>query len=387
MSGPTPPAAPRQHVVLPDLVSTDVVDLTQVLCDAPSVSGTEAPLADAIEAALRTYAHLEVLRSGNTVMARTDLGRRRRVIIAGHIDTVPVAGNLPASRRTEPDGSQWLWGRGTVDMKGGVAMGLHLAATLSRPRWDVTWIFYDNEEVDAERNGLNQVTRDHPDWLAADFAVLAEPTDAGIEAGCNGSIRVEVTTRGRRAHSARSWVGHNAIHDAAQVLTRLAAYDPAHVTIDGLTYREGLNAVGIRGGIAGNVIPDRCTVEINYRFAPTRDEAGALGHLRELFGQFEVVCTDSSPPAWPGLNHPLATDFIRAVATHAGTGVRAKQGWTDVARFSALGMPAVNFGPGDPLLAHADDEAVATDQIRMCTEAVRSWLSSTQEHTSEGHGA
>ncbi|MGC0273059.1 succinyl-diaminopimelate desuccinylase [Pseudactinotalea sp. Z1739] len=374
---PAAPAGQDQPQELPDLVTTDVVDLTQLLCDIPSVSGSEAPLADAVEAALGRYAHLHVLRSGNTVLARTELGRAERVVVAGHLDTVPIAANLPTRRERGSGGAEVLRGRGTVDMKGGVAVALHLAAALTEPVRDVTWVFYDNEEVAADLNGLNRVVSEHPDWLAADFAVLGEPTAAGIEAGCNGSLHVQVRTRGRAAHSARAWMGHNAIHEAAQVLTRLASYEPEHVEVDGLTYVEGLNAVAITGGIAGNVIPDECTVAVNYRFAPARTQAEALAHVREVFDGLEVDPTDSSPGARPGLSQPVAAEFVAAVTAQTGGSVRAKQGWTDVARFTALGVPAVNFGPGDPLLAHADDEAVPTEQIRVCTRALRSWLSYT----------
>jgi len=375
MNQPSTPGGGPGQVNLPDLVSTDVVDLTQELCDTYSVSGSEGPLAEGIETALRGYDHLEVLRCGNTVLARTNLGRARRVIVAGHLDTVPVASNLPTRRQRDATGAEWLWGRGTVDMKGGVAVGLHLAASMTAPAYDLTWIFYDNEEVAADLNGLNLVAAEHPDWLRADLAVLAEPTSAGIEAGCNGSLQVHLTTRGVAAHSARAWAGRNAIHEVTQVLARLTGYDPAHVPVDGLTYREGLNAVRIHGGIAGNVIPDECTVQVNYRFAPNKNEAAALAHLREVFDGFEMTVLDSSPGAPPSLEHPVTADFVQAITAHTATQVQAKQGWTDVARFTALGVPAVNFGPGDPLLAHTDHEAVPTEQIRMHAQALRSWLS------------
>lgn len=367
--------APPGGSSLPDLTSTDVVDLTQAICDWRSVSGDEGPLADAVQAALAVCEHLEVLREGNTVVARTHLGRMSRVVVAGHLDTVPVQGNLPTQRRVTQDGTEVLWGRGTVDMKGGVAVALHLAATLAEPTRDVTWVFYDNEEVDAERNGLNRVVRDHPDWLAADLAVLGEPTDAGIEGGCNGTLRVAVTTRGKTAHSARSWMGQNAIHDAVEILRRLAEYNPRVVQVDGLTYREGMNAVEVSGGIAGNMIPDECTVVVNYRFAPSSSTEDALCHVRRLFAGFEVEVLDVAPGARPGLDHPMAQDFVEAVAAATGRDAVAKQGWTDVARFSALGIPAVNFGPGDPLLAHADDEQVPNEQIRSCAAALLAWLS------------
>jgi succinyl-diaminopimelate desuccinylase len=349
-----------------DLTASSV-DLTRALVDIESVSGNETPIADAVEVALRSLAHLEVLRDGDAVIARTNLGRDRRVVIAGHLDTVPVNDNLPS--RLDADGI--LWGRGTTDMKGGCAILLKLAADLPEPNVDVTWVWYDNEEVEASRNGLGRIARTHPEWLAADFAILAEPTDAEIEGGCNGTLRVDVRTTGRRAHSARAWAGDNAIHAAAPVLQRLADYVPAEIEVEGLVYREGLNAVGIRGGVAGNVIPDECVVTVNYRFAPSRDAAEAEAHMREVFAGYEVTLTDMAEGARPGLDDPLAQAFVAAIGSEA----RPKYGWTDVARFSALGIPAVNYGPGDPALAHADDERVPVEQIVRCEAGLRAWLS------------
>ncbi|TDE97528.1 succinyl-diaminopimelate desuccinylase [Occultella glacieicola] len=360
---------------LPDPATTDVVALTRAICDVPSVSGDETALADLIEALLLSAPHLEVLRDGDTVVARTRLGRAQRVVIAGHIDTVPIQGNLPTQERTGPDGEPVLWGRGTVDMKAGVAVALHLAMTLPEPGKDVTWVFYDHEEVSADENGLGRVVAAHPDWLAGDFAVLGEPTAGGIEGGCNGTLRVDVRTHGTTAHSARAWRGHNAIHDAAPILDRLARYVPAEVDVDGLAYREGLNAVGISGGIAGNMIPDECTVSVNYRFAPSATLEQAFEHVREVFDGFEVTLTDGSAGARPGLDHPVARQFVEAITAVTGGEAGPKYGWTDVARFTELGIPAVNFGPGDPMLAHADDEQVATEQIRTCTRALAAWLS------------
>ena len=350
-------------------LAVDGVTLTAALCDVPSVSGAEGPLADAVEAALRGLGHLEVLRDGDAVVARTHLGCAERVVLAGHLDTVPIADNLPTRLEGGPvDGV--LHGRGTVDMKGGVAVQLRIAATVPEPSRDVTFIFYDNEEVDAARNGLGRLARNRPDWLAADFAVLLEPTSALVEGGCNGTMRVEVTTRGVAAHSARSWTGHNAIHDAGEVLARLRAYRPREVDVDGLVYREGLNAVGIRGGIANNVLPDRCVVAVNYRFAPDRSLDEAQAHLREVFGGFELAVVDGAAGARPGLDHPAAAAFVTAI----GGEPRPKYGWTDVARFSALGVPAVNFGPGDPLLAHKDDERCPAADILGCEQALLRWL-------------
>jgi succinyl-diaminopimelate desuccinylase len=191
-----------------------------------------------------------------------------------------------------------------------------------------------------------------------------------VEGGCNGTSRFEVTTNGEAAHSARAWMGSNAIHAAAPVLARLAAYEPQTVTVDGLDYRESLNAVKIHGGTAGNVIPDKCVVEINYRFAPDKTPDGAEAVVRELLVGFDVVRTDSAAGARPGLHHPAAASFVAAV----GAEPKPKYGWTDVARFSELGIPAVNFGPGDALLAHKDNEHVEADAIRECLRALRTWL-------------
>jgi succinyl-diaminopimelate desuccinylase len=350
-------------------LTSDLADLTVALCDIPSVSGEEGPIADAVEQALQALAHLEVRRDGAAVVARTRLGRAERVVLAGHLDTVPVTGLLPA-RRQGSGADATVWGRGTVDMKGGVAVALAVVAQLDAPARDVTLVLYDCEEVEATRNGLGRLVRDHPDWVAGDVAVLLEPTAAALEGGCNGTLRVEVTATGRAAHSARAWMGVNAIHAIAPVLDRLAGYQPRAVEVDGLVYREGLNAVGISGGIAGNVIPDRCTVTVNHRFAPDRDEQQALAHVRAVFDGYDVRLTDSSPGARPGVDHPVVASLVAA----AGGQVTAKQGWTDVARFSALGVPAVNFGPGDPSLAHHDDEHVPVAQLHRCRSVLEAWL-------------
>ncbi|WP_240643906.1 succinyl-diaminopimelate desuccinylase [Antribacter gilvus] len=354
-----------------------MVALTAAICDIPSVSGDETALADAIEAVLRAQPHLDVVRDGDALVARTSFGRARRVVVAGHIDTVPVADNLP-TRLVGQGEDAVMWGRGTVDMLGGVAVALALAVELGspgrEPAQDLTWVFYDHEEVDSALNGLGRLVRNHPDLLAGDFAILGEPSNAGIEGGCNGTLRVEVRTHGVTAHSARAWMGSNAIHAAAEVLTRLADYETRDVEVDGLVYRESLNAVGITGGIATNVIPDACTVTVNYRFAPSSTVADAEAHVREVFHGFDVVVTDAAGGARPGLDDPLAVEFAASVLATTGGAPAPKYGWTDVARFSELGVPAVNFGPGDPTLAHKDDERVPVAQLALCHRALRTWL-------------
>jgi succinyl-diaminopimelate desuccinylase len=345
------------------------VELTRAICDMPSVSGDERALADAIEAVVAPLEHLEVIRHGNTVVARTNLGRQQRVVIAGHIDTVPINDNVP-SRFVDSDGERSLWGRGTVDMKAGVAVQLKLAVELVAPSVDITWMWYDNEEVAASLNGLKLLAEARPDLFAADFAILGEPSNGQVEGGCNGTLRAIVRTHGVRAHSARAWIGENAIHAAAPILARLAEYRAKEVFVEGLAYRESLSAVRISGGVAGNVIPDLCEVEVNYRFAPSKNAAAAEAHLRGVLDGFEVEITDAADGARPGLDAPIAQQFVEAV----GAVPRPKYGWTDVARFSALGIPAVNYGPGDPHLAHHDQERVPVSQIEAVERGLRAWL-------------
>jgi succinyl-diaminopimelate desuccinylase len=346
-------------------LAADPADLTAVLADIPSESGAEGELAAAVEAALRAVGHLEVARSGNTVLARTTFGKPSRVVLAGHLDTVPVNDNLPVRR----DGDV-LHGLGTCDMKGGDAVMLHIAATVAAPRHDLTFVFYDCEEVEAARNGLGRVERSSPGWLAGDLAIVCEPSNAVVEAGCQGTMRVELRTKGARAHTARAWMGANAIHALGDALARLAAYEPRVVDIDGCTYREGLQAVRIAGGVSGNVVPDEAVLAVNHRFAPDRSPADAEAHLREVFAGYALTVTDVAPGALPRLSFPLATEMVEA----AGGAPVAKLGWTDVARFAALGMPAVNFGPGDPTLAHTQQEHVPIPQIHRCAEVLARFL-------------
>jgi len=352
---------------------TDVTSLTAAVCDIESVSLAEGPLADAVEAALRDLPHLTVTRLGNTVVARTDLGRDERVVLAGHIDTVPLTAdpvNLP-TRRVDGAGGEVLWGRGTVEMKGGVAVMLRIAGEVPEPSRDVTFVFYEAEEIDSRYNGLLHVEEQRPELIAdADFAVLLEPTDGRVEGGCKGTLRAEVSTKGIAAHSARPWKGHNAIHDAADILARLVAYEPVTRVVDELEFREALNAVLVSGGVATNVIPDRCVVTVNYRYAPDRSAADAEAHVREVFAGFDLDVVDNAGGARPGLHLPAARGFVDAL----GLPVEAKQGWTDVARFSAMGVPAVNFGPGDPNLAHMDDEQCPVEQYAECEAALLRWL-------------
>ena len=341
-------------------------ELTASLVDVESVSGTEQRLADAIADAISDLPYLSMHRDGNAIVARTNFGMPERVVLAGHIDTVPVANNLPS--RVDRG---LLYGCGSCDMKSGVAVQLRLAAQLAGAARDITYVFYDCEEVEAERNGLLRLSRNSPELLAADFAILLEPTGGLVEGGCQGTLRADIIATGERAHSARSWLGSNAIHNAGGILDVLRAYQARQPVVEGLTFHEGLNAVGIGGGVAGNVIPDECTVSVNFRFAPDRSVEQAAQHVREVFAGFDVRIADSAGGARPGLSQPAAVSFVAAM----GGEPRAKLGWTDVARFDALGIPAVNYGPGDPQLAHTRNEHVPLAQIADCEARMLAWLS------------
>jgi succinyl-diaminopimelate desuccinylase len=346
----------------------DPIALTAALVDIPSVSRDEARIADEVECALRAQTHgFEIIRTGNAVLARTSRGLPSRVMLAGHLDTVPVADNLPSRL---DDGQ--LYGCGASDMKSGDAVFLHLAATVTDLAHDLTLVLYDCEEIESSANGLGRIERDLPDWLHADVAVLGEPTGGFIEAGCQGTLRAVVSASGMRAHSARPWLGDNAIHKLAAVLSRLSDYRGRTVDIDGCKYREGLSAVRVEGGVAGNVIPDAASVTVNFRFAPDRTPAQALEHVREVFDGLDVSIdqTDGAAGALPGLSRPAAARLIDA----AGGRVRAKYGWTDVARFAALGIPALNYGPGDPNFAHRRDEKVETALITAAAGMLRGYL-------------
>lgn len=343
----------------------DVAELTAKLIDIPSESGSEAVLADAVERALRDQPALEVARIGNNVIAATALGRAQRVVLAGHLDTVPAAGNLPHRREGDR-----IWGLGSADMKGGLAVSLRLASSVQTATRDVTFVYYECEEVQADRNGLARIAAQRPELLQGDFAILMEPSNARVEAGCQGTLRVELRARGKRAHSARAWMGSNAIHALAPALNTLATYRPETVTVTGLNYREGLNAVRVAGGVAGNVIPDSAVLTVNYRYAPARTHEQALAHVQQLFPGFDVSVIDAAPAALPGLDVPAVQSFVMATGHPAAP----KYGWTDVARFSALGIPAVNYGPGDPSVAHSPDEVVALAELVECERVLRNWL-------------
>ena len=347
--------------------ASDLLGLTAALVAVPSVSLAEAALAGAVETRLRGISGLDVERVGLNVVARTHLGRGRRIVMAGHLDTVPANGN--AVPRIDGD---VLHGLGAADMKSGVAVLLRLAEEVAADaRFDCTLVFYEAEEIADEYNGLRKLFAERPDLVAGDFAILLEPTDLWLEAGCQGSIRLEATFHGRRAHTARPWQGDNAVYRAAPVLQRLAGYQPEPIEVDGLLFRQALSVVDVHGGVAGNVVPDRCTVVVNRRYAPALTLEQAEAEVRALLdGADEIALTSVSPAAHPNLNHRLVAEFAGLLDLP----VRCKLGWTDVARFSAHGVPAINFGPGDPEVSHTAGEQVTRASVEGCFASLAAFL-------------
>jgi succinyl-diaminopimelate desuccinylase len=344
----------------------DLLKLTAELVDIPSVSHQEGAVTDYLASVLAPVPWLSLTRVGENLVARTELGRPSRLLLAGHTDTVPPNANEQA--RIDGD---VLWGIGSCDMKGGVAVLVELARTVAEPAVDTTYVFYECEEVDSRFNGIERLFNERPDLLETDAALLAEPSSARVEAGCQGTMRAEVTMRGERAHTARAWLGRNAIHRLAPVLAAVASYEGRRVTIDGCHFREGLQVVRVSGGVANNVVPDVASVTLNHRFAPDRSPDEAEAHVRSVVGEvdsFEV--TDMAVAAPPSLGHPL----LHAVLAASGGQAYGKLGWTDVARFAARGVPATNFGPGDPSLAHSAGEQVTRSDLETVYSVLRTVL-------------
>jgi len=345
----------------------DLLRLTADLIDIPSESFHEQQLVAALETRLEEVPWLTVDRVGDNLIARTHLGRSHRLLLGGHSDTVPANDNAVA--RFDGD---TLWGLGSADMKSGLAIMLALAETIDSPAVDVTYLFYAREEVAIRHNGLRELVSERPDLLDADLALLGEPTSGVVEAGCQGTMRFKLDLTGQRAHTARPWMGRNAIHRMGEVLALLAGYEPRSPVIQGCQYREALQAVHVEGGVAGNVVPDHATLLINHRVAPDRTLGQAEAHIRELLAPFlddgdglEVI--DAAAPAPPGLDNPL----LAAMVGRHDLEVKAKLGWTDVAFFAERGVPAANFGPGDATLAHTREERVERVAVEACYELLR----------------
>jgi succinyl-diaminopimelate desuccinylase len=346
-------------------INQELGKLTLDLVNISSVSKDEKSIADSIEEALKKCNHLKLTRVNNSLVAQTSFGNKQRVVIAGHIDTVPANNNFPGKINNSE-----VVGLGSVDMKSGIAVALKLASEITSSNFDITYLFYESEEIETKFNGLELITKQQKDLLNCDFAILMEPTNGIFEVGCQGSLRFEVSTSGKRSHSARWWNGENAIHKTNKILEILNNYKSREPEIDGYKFREGLQAVKINGGIAGNVVPDSVSVSINHRFAPDTSIDQATTNMKNLFKDFNFLLVDAANAAPTGLSNPVIKDFVSSI----GKSIAPKFGWTDVARFANNGIPAINFGPGDPNLAHHPDEKVLISQINDVYESLKKWL-------------
>jgi len=344
----------------------NLFELTTALVGVASESFAEAALVERLEATLAGFEHLELTRVGDNLVARTDRGLDKRVVLAGHTDTVPANGN--AVPRVDGD---TLWGVGSADMKGGLAVMLALAGNAAESPVELSFVFYAREEVAAKHSGLGELIDARPDLLEGDVAILGEPTGGQIEAGCQGSVRLRVTLVGQRAHTARAWMGTNAIHRLGDLLVAVAAVEPRQPVILGCSFHEAVQVVSVSGGVAGNVVPDEAVIEVVHRFAPDHSSAEAEQVLREMLaphlGPGDLVeVVDVASAAMPAVDHP----FIAGMIQREGLSVDAKLGWTDVARFSEMGVPAVNLGPGDASLAHTAEERVERRSIEASYRAL-----------------
>ncbi|MFM1826246.1 MAG: hypothetical protein RLZZ37_881 [Actinomycetota bacterium] len=347
-------------------INQELGKLTLDLVNISSVSKDEKSIADSIETALSECSHLKLTRVNNSLVAQTNFGNKQRVVIAGHIDTVPANNNFPGQINNSE-----VTGLGSVDMKSGIAVALKLASEITSSKFDITYLFYESEEIETKFNGLELITKQQKDLLNCDFAILMEPTNGILEVGCQGSLRFEVSASGKRSHSARWWNGDNAIHKTNKILEILNNYKSREPEIDGYKFREGLQAVKINGGIAGNVVPDSVSVSINHRFAPDTTIDQATTNMKNLFKDFNFQLVDAANAAPTGLANPVIKEFVASI----GKNIAPKFGWTDVARFASAGIPAINFGPGDPNLAHHPDEKVSISQINDVYESLKKWLS------------
>ena len=346
-------------------INQELGKLTLDLVNISSVSKDEKSIADSIEESLQELNHLKLTRVNNSLVAQTNFGNKQRLVIAGHIDTVPANNNFPGKMNNSE-----IVGLGSVDMKSGIAVALKLAAEITNSKFDITYLFYESEEIETKFNGLELITKQQKDLLNCDFAILMEPTNGILEVGCQGSLRFEVSAIGKRSHSARWWNGENAIHKTNKILEILNNYKSREPEIDGYKFREGLQAVKINGGIAGNVVPDSVNVSINHRFAPDTTIDQATANMKTLFKEFNFHLVDAANAAPTGLANPLIKEFVSSI----GKEIAPKFGWTDVARFANAGIPAINFGPGDPNLAHHPDEKVSISQINEVYESLEKWL-------------
>ena len=343
------------------------------LCEIPSPIGEEAALCAAIEERLRGVPLAAgIRRYENSIVVPVTRGTKGpHVALVGHLDVVRTEHDAPP--RIEGDK---LYGPGASDMKSGLCLMLDIAARRQRPNVDLTLVFYAREEGPYVENELGPVLEQDPELRHASIAMCLEPSDNRLHLGCAGSLHATVRFRGRTAHSARPWEGENAIHKAAQFLVRLAALVPERSVVDGLEWRRVTSATLARGGRARNVVPDTFELNVNHRFGPDHSVAEAKDYVRRLAGaEADVDFVDEAPPALPFRNHPL----VKALAESGVVSVEPKQAWTDVARFSSLGIAAVNFGPGVNSQAHQRNEWTSLRLLEHGRDILYRWLAAIEQ--------
>ncbi len=325
-----------------------LVETLAWLVDIPSETGNEAEIRDAIANRLDGRP-LRVVRD-SVIVGEPGAGK---IVLAGHTDTVPLQGHVGA--RVEGDR---LYGLGATDMKGGLAVMIHLLEDLGTDR--LVGVFYAGEEGPLSGNDLGPVLDEVPSLLEVDAAVVMEPTNREVHAGCQGSINATVSFIGEPGHSARPWRGVNAITRSADFLKLMDEVEPELHLIEGLHFKEVMTVTLASGGVARNIIPSRFDLNVNYRFSPNRTTDEAIARLQEVAsGADEVMIADAAPAAYPEVGHPL----FEALIANAGGALAHKQGWTDVAQFAERGVPAINFGPGETALAHKPGESILVSDL------------------------
>ena len=335
------------------MTAEELARRTLSLCQIRSPIGSEGEIAD--------YVAREISgeRIGNAVVAGRVSGERPAVILAGHLDTVPLQeGDFPARRSNGR-----VFGRGASDMKGALAVMIELWRNLDRTALpvDLVEIFYDREEGPIAENGLLPLLTARPDLRRATLALCLEPTDLALQIGCCGSMHATLTFQGRSAHSARPWQGENAIHKAGALLGHLKEQAPREVRAGELVYREVMSVTRIDGFTGRNVVPAKCELNLNYRFAPGRTLSSAQQEVEQLAHRFGAECRiiDRAPAGPAIFDNPLLQEFRALTAAP----IEAKQAWTDVAQLAAEGIPAANFGPGEQAQAHQKNESCGEEAL------------------------
>lgn len=343
---------------------SQLFDITRALIDIPSVSEDETVLLDHVKESLPTSFHA-VYDEDSVALFAQEPKRSIDVLLVGHTDTVPIADNVPAVVSNNVSAGRELVGRGASDMKGGLAVMLCLAKALDsselQSQINVGLLFFGREELPATRSALVPALKNCTSLQSAGFAILLEPTTNSVELGCQGNLNIDVSFNGLAAHSARPWLGDNAIHKAIGALAEIASASPNDVDIDGLVYREVASVTNISGGHARNVIPDNAKAQINVRYSPSLSASKAADIWTQRFADSGATITvaGNAPGALPNRQHQGVQMLIALSNQHP----TPKQAWTNVADFAAIGVPAVNFGPGDPALAHCDNEAISENAL------------------------